>query len=178
MHGQPPGPGATCPYTNDTALIQDGNNFLQHWVTLIMHSKAWTGNSVIFINWDEVEYPSSSNPTSQEIAAFTAPGPDSPIVPAGTNVAGIAWQGGAFGGGNVPLIMIARLSPQHVVVSTWADHYSILRTIEASWNLGYLGMASDGAQVQTLTGFFHQAPHDGLDSSLSLVSADAAKLDL
>ena len=178
MHGQPSGTGTTCPYSNDAALIQDGNSFLQQWVTAIMHSKAWTGNSVIFINWDEAEYPSSSSPTPQEIATFTAPGPDSPIVPAGVNVAGINWNGGAFGGGQVPLIVISRLSPKHVVLNTWADHYSILRTIEASWNLGYLGMASDGAQVQTLSGFFQQGHHDGFGFGLSLASTDAAYLEL
>ncbi|MCL4519926.1 MAG: alkaline phosphatase family protein [Thaumarchaeota archaeon] len=177
MHGQPPGDGATCPYTNDTALIQDGNNFLQQWVTAIMNSKAWTGNSVIFITWDEAEYP-NANPTAQEIATFTAPGPDSPIVPAGVNVAGINWNGGAFGGGQVPLIVISRLSPQHVVINTWADHYSILRTIEASWTLGYLGMVSDGAQVQTLSGFFQPGHHEASGIGLSLASTDAAYLEL
>lgn len=181
MHGQPSGEGATCPYSDTTGLIQDGNNFLQQWVTAIMSSKAWTGNSVIFINWDEAEYPSSSA-TPQQIAAFTAAGPDAPVAPASafTSIGLPAPSSGAgvMGGGNVPLIVISRLSPQHVVLNTWADHYSILRTIEASWNLGYLGMASDGAQVQTLSGFFQQGRYNGFGFGLSLASADAAYLEL
>jgi len=156
MHGQPPGPGATCPYTlPDSAQIQNGDNFLKQWVTAIMNSKAWTGNSIIFIAWDEAEYP-STGATPQQIAAFTAPGPDAPIVPSGV-ISG--FGGGAYGGGNVPLIVITTHEQQPTTINTWADHYSILRTIEMSWNLGYLGMASDGTQVQALTGFFQNNGH-------------------
>lgn len=176
MHGQPSGQGTTCPFSNDAQLIQDGDNFLKQWVTAIMSSKAWTGNSVIFINWDEAEYPSSS--TTQQIAAFTAPGPDAPILPAVT-VDGITWSGGPFGGGQVPLIVIARLGPHPITVSTYADHYNVLRTIEASWHLGYLGMASDGAQVQTLTGFFTRGNgNEGLANGLQLTSAQSTYLEL
>ena len=160
MHGQPSGQGNTCPYSDSSGLIQDGNNFLQQWVTAIMSSKAWTGNSVIFINWDETEYVYT---TPQQIASFLAPGPDAPMAPASafTSLGLPAPSSGAgvMGGGNVPLIVISRLSPQHVVLNTWADHYSILRTIEMSWNLGYLGMASDASQVQALTGFFQYSVH-------------------
>jgi hypothetical protein len=171
MHG-----GATsCPYSDPNALIQDGDNFLNSWVTAIMNSKAWTGNSVIFITWDEAEYPPSS-PTSQEVATFTAPGPDAPVAPASAFIyAGVpapSSGSGVYGGGNVPLIVITTqmtgLGHGHgpsvgpITINTYADHYSILRTIEQSWNLGYLGMASDSAQVQSLTGFFQQGPpHDG-----------------
>ena len=156
MHGQPPGPGATCPYTlPDSAQIQNGDNFLKQWVTAIMDSKAWNGNSVIFINWDEAENPGSTG-TPAQIAAYVAPGPDAPIVPAGV-ISGFA--GGSYGGGNVPLIVITTHMQQPITINTWADHYSILRTIEMSWNLGYLGMASDSTQVQALTGFFQNHGH-------------------
>ena len=171
MHGQPPGPGATCPYTEpDSQQIQTGDNFLKTWVSAIMDSSAWTGNSVIFINWDEAEYP-SSGASQQEIAAFTAPGPDSPIVPAG-QISG--FSGGAYGGGNVPLIVITTHMKQPIIVNTWADHYSILRTIEESWNLGYLGMASDGTQVQSLSGFF-QHQDDGLGFFRILQEIDSSR---
>jgi phosphatidylinositol-3-phosphatase len=152
MHGQPPGPGATCPYTlPDSAQIQSGDNFLKQWVTAIMSSKAWVGNSVIFINWDEAEYP-ASGATAQQVAEFISPGPDSPIAPPGVVLS--SFTGGVMGGGNVPMIVITTHMQQPITLNTWADHYNILRTIEMSWNLGYLGMASDGTQVQALTGFF------------------------
>lgn len=157
MHGQPSGPGATCPFSNDSALVQAGDNFLKQWIPAIMRSKAWTGNSVIFVTWDEAGYP--SNPTPQALSTFTAPGPDAPVVPAGT-VDGFSWQGGPYGGGQVPLIVISRQGSHPVTVSTWANHYSLLRTIEQSWNLGYLGMAGDRAQVHALSGFFVTPPQN------------------
>ena len=57
----------------------------------------------------------------------------------------------------VHLIVVTTHMKSHITINTYADHYSILPTFEQSWNLGYLGMASDGTQVQSLTGFFqHQ----------------------
>jgi hypothetical protein len=196
MHGQPtPPPGETnqCPYSNPTLLFQDGDNFLKTWVTAITNSKAWTGNSVIFITWDEAEYPSCASGNQPVSApAFVAPGPDAPIVapsvfadncvipPTGSN----GSPDYVFGGGNVPLIVITTQmtgmghghgpSTGPITINTWADHYSILRTIEQSWNLGYLGMASDGAQVQSLTGFFQQGPshHGGFYSILQAIESE------
>lgn len=152
MHGQPPGPGATVTYNDPSQLVRAGDSFLSQNVHMIITSKAWTGNSVIFITWDEAEYP-GSNPTAQQLQQFTAPGPDSPVLPAG-QVAGFNWQGGAFGGGKVPMIVIAREGPHPITVNTFADHYFILRTIEQSWNLGYLDMAADTQQVTSLWQFF------------------------
>lgn len=176
MHG-----GATsCPYSDSNGLIQDGDNFLKQWVTAIMESRAWTGNSVIFITWDEAEYP-SSGATPQEIAAFTAPGPDAPVAPASAfTYAGVpapSSGSGVYGGGNVPLIVITTHMKSPITINTYADHYSILRTIEQSWNLGYLGMASDGGQVQSLTGFFHQDNEFGFfQSILQTIEFQLAKL--
>lgn len=153
MHGQPPGQGATVTFNDPSQLVQAGDSFLSQYVHMIMTSKAWTGNSVIFITWDEAEFP-GSNPTAQQLQQFTAPGPDSPVLPAGQG-AGFTWQGGAFGGGQVPMIVIAKEGPHPITVNAWADHYSILRTIEQSWNLGYLGMAADSEQVTSLWQFFH-----------------------
>jgi hypothetical protein len=105
------------------------------------------------------------------MAAFIAPGPDSPTAPAGSVFSSFA--GGVMGGGNVPLIVITTHGPQHVTINTWADHYSVLRTIEMSWNLGYLGMASDGTQVQALTGFFLQPIHQPDSGQTTLQTVEA-----
>ncbi|AEJ38334.1 putative phosphatase / Phospholipase C [Sulfobacillus acidophilus TPY] len=149
MHGQPPGPGATVTYNDPTALYQAGDQFLQHTVQMIMDSRSWhDSKSVIFIMWDEATYPNGT-PSASALATFTAPGPDAPIVPAGT-VDGFNWPGGAYGGGQVPLIVIDNAASRHFVLNTWANHYSLLRTIEQNWHLGFLGNASDANQVQTL----------------------------
>ncbi len=155
MHGGAP----DCPYSNPGGIIKDGDNFLNQWVTAILSSKAWTGDSVIFITWDETGY-------GNTLATFTAPGPDAPVAPASAfTYAGFPAPesgSGVYGGGNVPLIVITTQMTGHgegsstgpITISTYADHYSILRTIEQSWNLGYLGMAGDSAQVQSLSGFW------------------------
>ncbi|NMP24433.1 alkaline phosphatase family protein [Sulfobacillus harzensis] len=149
MHGQPPGPGATVTYNDPTQLYRAGDRFIQNTVRMIMASKSWkTSKSVIYITWDEATYPNGT-PTASQLKTFTAPGPDAPIVPAGT-VDGFQWPGGPYGGGQVPLIIIDNADPHHFVINTWSDHYSVLRTIEQNWNLGYLGNASDSNQVQTL----------------------------
>ena len=155
MHG-----GAACP--SYPSLVTQGDNFLKQWVSAIMSSKAWTGNSVIFITWDETGYNSPE-------ATFIAPGPDAPFAPpAAFSYVGLsAPNGGVYGGGMVPLIVVTTHMKSHITINTYADHYSILRTIEESWNLGYLGMASDSANVQSLTGFFQQgSSHDGGFSGL------------
>ena len=59
MHGMS---GSTCPCASPSdpahqaTLYKDGNDFLRTWVTAITHSKAWTGNSSIFITGDEGSY--------------------------------------------------------------------------------------------------------------------------
>lgn len=153
MHGQPSGPGATVTYADETQLIRDGDAFLKKWVTAIMQSPSWTGNSAIFITWDEASYPYPTNVPWSTLAPFTAPGPDAPVLPPG-NWAGYAWPGGPFGGGNVPLIVISRNNPHPLTISTWADHYSVLKTIEKGFGLPYLGAASDASEVTALSAFF------------------------
>jgi hypothetical protein len=149
MHGQPPGPGATVTYDDMARLYQAGDRFVQNTVQMIMGSKSWkTSKSAIFITWDEATYP-SGNPTPRQLQTFTAPGPDAPVLPAGV-VDGFRWLGGPYGGGHVPLIIIDNAAPHHFVIHTWSDHYSLLRTIEQNWHLGFLGMASDANQVKTL----------------------------
>ena len=160
MHGQPPGPGATVTYNDPTALYQAGDAFVRNTVQMIMNSRSWkTSKSVIYITWDEATYPNGT-PTASQLATFTAPGPDAPIVPAGT-VDGFTWPGGPYGGGQVPLIVIDNQDLHHFVINTWSDHYSVLRTIEQNWHLGFLGNASDGNQVVTLPVPGEPSPGEG-----------------
>jgi hypothetical protein len=152
MHG-----GATaCPFPsspsdpNQAKLYQDGNNFLRKWVGLITHSKAWTGHSAIFITWDEGGFSDSApfGPLSLK------PGPDSPDLPATpadptTGGGGDLAGGSVYGGGRVPMIVVAR-GVGHRMDRLFSDHYSLLRTIEENFGLPLLGNAGDSVQVTSL----------------------------
>jgi len=61
------------------------------------------------------------------------------------------WYTGQFGGGLIPSIVIARNGARGLTDDTPYNHYSLLRTIEQVWNLGYLGYAADGANVSSMT---------------------------
>src|SRR5438105_8687866 len=54
MHGRGGG-GSTEPghFSNEPLLIKAGDTFLSTWVGKITSSKAWSGDSAIFITWDE-----------------------------------------------------------------------------------------------------------------------------
>ena len=49
--------------------------------------------------------------------------------------------------------MIARNGVRHYTSDAPYNHYSMLRTIEDEWDLGFLGNASDETQVQSMTEF-------------------------
>lgn len=153
MHGGAP----SCPYANSPddanqrALYQDGNDFLQTWVTAIMNSKAWTGHSAIFVTWDEGSFADDSPYGPNDTSGCC----DSPILPATppdpTSGSGGDLVGGTlYGGGHVPMIVIQRDGPRHMTSDAATNHYSLLQTIEQNWNLPYLGNASDTVNVQSL----------------------------
>ena len=59
------------------------------------------------------------------------------------------WSGPS-GCGKVPAIVITRTGVRGISDPTPYDHYSLLRTIEGPWRLGYLGYAADGANVMSM----------------------------
>ena len=158
-------PETPCPYgsakddANDAALKAKGDAFVQGAVGTIMSSKAWTENSVIFILTDENDFTGNAATDGWESAAGCC---DSPILPPGYQFLdshgvpdGKVWAGGTYGGGLIPAIVIAREGVRHYVSSNPYNHYSLLRTIEEAWGLGYLGNASDTAQVHSMREFLH-----------------------
>jgi phospholipase C len=149
MHGVG---GSPCPYSNDAQLKADGDAFIHQWVTAITSSRAWTGNSAIFIAWDENDYTGNQADGGWLNANGCC---DSPVVPAGTS---FFPAGGTYGGGQVPLIVIGTHSRLAYMSNVAYNHYSMLRTIEDAWHMPELGMTSDHAQVNTLAEFF--APGD------------------
>lgn len=143
-----------CPYSDtigdpvDEASKTVADNFIKQAVTTIMHSKAWTGNSVIFVTADETDY-DASNPEIGDY--FSAAGCcDSPVLPAGDPEIGPTWAGGVYGGGLVPMVVISRNGPMHATDATPSNHYSMLLTIEEGLGLGKLGYTSDAAQVKPM----------------------------
>ncbi len=141
-----PGDGSPCGYSsgpNDAAdvyLKQQADSWVHQAVTTIMSSKAWSGNSAIFVIADESDYTGASTASG---FGDTSGCCDSPYVPADSPE--ITWPGGILGGGHAPAIVISRNGPRGYVSQTPYNHYSLLTTIEQNWHLGYLGNAGDTA---------------------------------
>lgn len=167
MHGMS---GSTCPYAstsnpaNQEKLYSNGNAFVKKWVTTIMKSRAWTGNSTIFITWDEGSYSSVAPYQPLDLRG----GPDSPRLPSppvnsSTGSGGDLAGSTIYGGGHVPMIVVSRLGARSVTSSSWSDHYSLLRTIEENFNLPFLGYSGDSVQVHSLAGLLAPATKDSRD---------------
>ena len=160
MHGMS---GPACPYaspgTNNQANLEKaGNAFITTWVSRIMHSPAWTGNSAIFVTWDEGSYADTApyGPLS------TAGCCDSPILPSPaanptTGGGGDLTTGQVYGGGHAAMIVISRLGARHQVDGVAANHYSLLRTIEENFGLPLLEHAGDSQQVHSLAALLRPA---------------------
>jgi hypothetical protein len=157
--------GTPCPYgstkddANDAALKQKADQFVKGAVTTIMASPAWkTGRSAIFVVTDENDFTGNKSTDGWETADGCC---DSPYLPQGTQFLGsngqpdgTVWSGGVYGGGKIPAIVITTNGRKGGYTSQVPyNHYSLLRTIEWNWNLGYLGNASDANQVKPMTEF-------------------------
>jgi phosphatidylinositol-3-phosphatase len=144
---------------NDASLKHKADVFVQGAVTAIKASPAWKhGSSAIFVLTDENDFTGNVATDGWESAAGCC---DSPILPpnyqflnsAGTPD-GKVWAGGLYGGGLIPAIVVTNKGKSGGYVSnTPYNHYSLLATIEQVWGLGYLGNASDRAQVTPMTEF-------------------------
>lgn len=162
--------GTPCPYgsakddPNDAALKQKADDFVHGAVSTIMSSSAWTANSAIFIVTDENDFTGDPTTDGWESAAGCC---DSPLLPDGYQfrtssgtLDGNTWhcQAGpatscTYGGGLIPAVVVTKHGPRGYVSALPYNHYSLLKTIEASWNLGYLGNASDNVQVHPMLDF-------------------------
>jgi len=130
MHGRAATPADPCDFSQVQSLIRTGDQFIADTVGAIQASPAWTGNSVIFITWDESD--------------FTGTGPE-----------GFGDTGGCCtanpGGGHVLTIVISHSDHQPRQSSVAYNHYSMLRTIEDGWHLGCLAATCDTADVPAMT---------------------------
>ena len=129
MHGRGATPADPCDFSQVNALISAGDTFLLNTVNAIMTSKAWTGNSVIFIVWDESD--------------FTGSGPF-----------GFGDTSGCCdanpGGGHVLGLVVSNFLRFARSSNRPFNHYSMLSTIQQSWHLGCLGNTCDRAHVKPM----------------------------
>jgi hypothetical protein len=158
-------PETPCPYNDavddpaDTSLKQKADAFVHTAVDTIRSSKAWTGNSAIFILSDESDFDGTASTTdlwADVSGCCDSPGyGTAPALPVGyvlVDNGSHVWNDGQFGGGKVPAIVVARNGARGVVDATPYNHYSLLRTVEEAWGLGYLGYAGDAANVSSMAG--------------------------
>jgi len=102
-----------------------------------MNSSAWTGNSVIFISWDESDFTGSG---------FQGFGDDS----------GCCDSPAGQGGGHVVTLTISHSDHSARTSNVAYNHYSMLSTIEGAWNLGCLGFTCDSTHVTPMTDLVNQ----------------------
>ncbi len=129
MHGRGATPADPCDFSQIQPLISTGDTFLLNTVNAIMTSKAWTGNSVIFITWDESD--------------FTGTGPS-----------GFGDTSGCCnanpGGGHVLTLVISRTQRFARSSGDAANHCSMMATIEDNWHLCCLANTCDRSSVRPM----------------------------
>jgi len=129
MHGRGATPADPCDFSQVPALISAGDTFLLNTVNAIMTSSSWTGNSVIFITWDESD--------------FTGSGPS-----------GFGDTSGCCnanpGGGHVLTLVISRTLRFARSSGDAFNHYSMMATIEDNWRLGCLANTCDRSSVHPM----------------------------
>jgi phosphatidylinositol-3-phosphatase len=132
MHGRAATPSDPCDFSQVQSLISAGDTFLRNTVGQIMASQAWTGNSAIFITWDESD--------------FTGSGPFG-----FGDTSGCCDSPPGDGGGHVVTLVISHSDQSARTSSVDYNHYSILATIEGGWKLGCLAFTCDTANVPAMT---------------------------
>jgi phospholipase C len=131
MHGRgTTDPKDLCGFAHVQNLIATGDAFLKSTVGAIMSSRAWNGNSIIFITWDESD--------------FTGSGPF-----------GFGDTSGCCdanpGGGHVVTLTISHSDHSARTSNIAYNHYSMLATIEGGWKLGCLAFTCDTANVPPMS---------------------------
>ncbi len=104
----------------NVALIEAGDNAVQKLVQQIIGSGSFTRRSLLFITWDE-----------------------------GDNNLGCCDSPPVQAGGHIPLILITGV-PGSVTSARLYNHYSLLSTIEAVWDLPKLGYTADTDNVKPM----------------------------
>ncbi len=131
MHGRGGGGSADpCDFSNVQGLIATGDAFLKDLVGKITSSSAWTGNSAIFITWDESDFTGSGPFGFGDTSGCCTANP---------------------GGGHVVTLVISHSDHAARQSDEAYNHYSILATIENGWRLGCLGATCDRENVEPMS---------------------------
>src|SRR6266852_4930191 len=133
MHGRASTPDDPCDFSQVPALIGAGDSFLMNTVSAIMSSSAWTGNSVIFVAWDESDF--TNSPTNFGFG----------------DTSGCCDSIRGNGGGHVVTLVISHSDHASRTSGVSYNHYSLLRTIQDGWRLGCLGSTCDTANVPAMS---------------------------
>jgi phospholipase C len=124
MHGRAGPSSDQCNFGNVQSLIATGDAFLSTTVGQIMNSQAWNGNSVIFITWDESDFPFG------DTSGCCDANP---------------------GGGHVVMLTISHSDHSARSSNVAYNHYSMLSTIEGGWKPGCLASTCDTANVPPMS---------------------------
>jgi phosphatidylinositol-3-phosphatase len=116
----------------DHGAIQLGDTFLRETVHKIVHSEAWDEGAAIVIAWDEDDY-----------AGFSG------CCGSPTGVGGVV-----LGGAHAPAIIFTSHSFRPRVTWKYANHYSLLGTIQELWKLGCLGATCSLKKSELLIDLF------------------------
>jgi len=135
MHGRSGPLTDPCRFANVQGLIATGDAFLQDAVSAIMSSRAWNGNSIIFITWDESSF-TNTPPFDKYPFGF---GDTSGCCDANP------------GGGHVVMITISHSDHSSRTSNVAYNHFSMLATIEGGWKLGCLAFTCDTANVTPMS---------------------------
>jgi hypothetical protein len=157
--------GTPCPYgstkddANDAALKQKADEFVKGAVTTITSTTAWkTGRSAIFIITDENDFTGDKTTDGWESAEGCCDSPNlgkgTPFLGSNGAPDGNVWQGGIYGGGKIPAIVMTAKGKRGFTSQEPYNHYSLLSTLEWNWNLPLIGNASDTVQVHPMAEFF------------------------
>jgi len=124
MHGRGAPSTDPCNFGDISGLIATGDAFLSSTVGKIRASPAWNGNSVIFVTWDESDFP------------FADVSGCCDAVP---------------GGGHVVTLAISHSDHSARTSSVAYNHYSMLATIQQGWRLGCLALTCDSVNVTPMS---------------------------
>jgi phospholipase C len=133
MHGRAGPATDQCSFSHTQDLIRTGDTFLSEWVGKITSSRAWNGNSAIFITWDESDFTGSSSDFGFG------------------DTSGCCDSVPNHGGGHVVTLVISHSNHSAVTSNVAYNHYSLLRTIQDGWRLGCLGFTCDTANVPAMS---------------------------
>lgn len=162
--------GTPCPYgsakddTNDAALKKKADDFVKTAVGTITSTTAWkTGRTAIFIVTDENDFTGDASTDGWESAEGCCDSPNlgkgTPFLGSNGQPDGHVWQGGVYGGGKIPAIVVTAKGKSGYVSQKPYNHYSMLSTIQWNWGLAPLAFTADTLNVQPMTEFFTHAKH-------------------